>query len=124
MSTVPQPYERQANFTSFESSNPTTPKPGASLDAEFNELLLTVNALLGRLSEIQRDDGKLRNASVHPDALSLEVRALLAITGGQIEGAWVTGVSYDKGDVVSAQDATYIAAVGHIAVGHLHLLPR
>ena len=85
MSASPTPYTRQASFASFQT--PDAPTVGLNLDAEFNRLKQASDTTQARLGEIQRDDGKLRNASVHPDALSLEIRALLAITGGQIEGA-------------------------------------
>lgn len=114
MSAAPTPYVRQANFTSFEATNPTAPKPGASLDAEFNELLLTVNALLGRLSEIQRDDGRLANASVHPDSLSADV---LALVGSEItpRGNWQAGIVYSVRDLVQQGGVSYVASVQHVS---------
>ena len=114
MSAIPPPYNRQASFTSFQT--PDAPTVGLGLEAEFNKVKQVTDATQARLAEIQRDDGLLRNLSVHPEALSAAVRALLTITGGQIRGAWATGVSYDKGDVVEAPNgATYIAAVPHLA---------
>lgn len=113
MSTTPPSYDRQASFTSFQT--PDAPTAGANLEAEFNRIKTSSDATQARLAEIQRDDGLLRNESVHPDALSQAVRALLTITGGQIEGSWATGVSYDKGDVVSRDGSTYIAALAHLS---------
>lgn len=114
MSTLPIPYDRQSTFSTF--STEQFPTVGQELEAEFNKIDQSVDATQARLAEIQRDDGLLKNLSVHPEALSASVRALLAITGGQIEGAWAMGVSYDKGDVVeSPNGVTYIAAVAHIA---------
>lgn len=114
MSTAPAPYARQANFTSFEQSSPTLPKPGSSLDAEFNAVLATLNAALARLSEIQRNDGLLANASVHPDALTAEV---LTLIGSNItpRGNWQTGVVYQVRDLVEQGAVSYIALSEHLS---------
>lgn len=55
MSSLPIPYTRKANFTSFEASNPSKPKPGSSLDAEFNAVKSSLDATQSRLAEVQRD---------------------------------------------------------------------
>lgn len=114
MSTAPSPYERQANFTSFEQSNPTTPKPGSSLDAEFNALRVLVNALLNRLAEIQRDDGQLRNGAVRPAALSTET---LTLIGSNLtpRGDWTTDEVYSLRDVVDRLGVTYVCLVEHMS---------
>jgi hypothetical protein len=113
VSSVPTPYTRQANFVDLEAAAPTTPKPGTSMDAEFDALKVTTDAIRSRLGEIQRDDGQLKNLSVHPDALSAAVRVLLAPLG-QVRGAWATATDYIVGDVVEgAYGGTYLAAQAH-----------
>jgi hypothetical protein len=114
MSTVPQPYERQASFTSFEANNPTSPKPGTSLDAELNAIRSTLNATLSRLNEIQRDDGRIRNASVHPDAFTSDA---LILIGSDItpRGVWAAAVAYNARDLVQQAGSTYIALVAHLS---------
>jgi len=64
MSQVPTPYSRQYNFTSFQTSNPTTPLPGQKVDQELNAVLTTLNATLSRLSEIQTDAGLVRTSAL------------------------------------------------------------
>lgn len=113
MSAVPPPYSRQASFTGF--STEQSPTVGQNLEAEFNKIDQVLDATQARLSEVQRDDGRLANDSVHPDALSQGVRALLSISG-EIRGAWQTGLIYDKGDVISGPDGvTYLSADQHVA---------
>lgn len=113
MSAIPPPYVREASFTNF--STEPAPTVGQDLEAEFNAIKLTADRTQSRLAEIQRDDGQLRNLSVHPDALNGAVRALLAATG-DIEGDWGTGLIYTKADVVRGPDGiTYLAAVDHVA---------
>lgn len=113
MTAVPPPYDRQASFTGF--STEQSPTVGQNLEAEFNKIDQVIDATQSRLAEIQRDDGQLRNLSVHPDALNGAVRALLAATG-DIEGDWGTGLIYTKADVVRGPDGvTYLAAVDHVA---------
>lgn len=96
------PYERQAAFTSYEVANPTAPKRGTDLDAEFDGVKLTSDETQANLSRIQRDDLKLRNLSVHPDALAIAVRALILLQNATLRGGWAPGTSYIVGDVVSA----------------------
>lgn len=114
MSTVPSPYERQANFTSYEQSSPTLPKRGTDLDAEFNAVRTMANALLSRVSEIQRDDGKLANQSVHPDAFTSE--ALLLIGSNILpRGNWLTATVYNPRDLVAQGGLTYICLTQHLS---------
>lgn len=112
MSTTPPPYDRQATFTSFHTE--PAPTVGQDLEAEFNKVKQSLDATQSRLSEIQRDDGRLANLSVHPDAISNAVRALLAIDG-DIRGEWQTGLVYNIGDVIEGPDGiTYLSTVQHV----------
>lgn len=114
MSTPPNPYERQANFTSFEQQNPTRPKPGVSLDAELNAIRATLNAALLRLGEIQRDDGALANGSVGPDTFSREA---LVLIGSQLtpRGNWAASTVYNPRDLVQNGGISYIAVIAHVS---------
>lgn len=114
MSTAPSPYQRQANFTSFEQSSPTLPKRGTDLDAEFNAVRTLANALLTRLSEIQRDDGRLANGVVRPDALSTDT---LTLIGSDItpRGDWATDTVYDVRDLVAVGGISYVAITEHLS---------
>jgi len=113
------PYTRQADFTGYEVENPTTPKRGTDLDAEFDAVKATVDETQANLAQIQRDDLKLANLSVHPDALSYDVRSILALQGGNVRGAWAGATSYAVKDVVTAPDTgvTYIAVDAHDSTG-------
>lgn len=112
MSAAPLPYERVTSFFSYEATYPAKPKSGADLDAEFNAVRSTLNGVRSRLAEIQRDDGKLANGSVHPDALTPDVLALL---GAEfvLRGQWLTATLYEPYDMVSYNDISYIALVEH-----------
>lgn len=86
MSAPPTPYERQFNFTSFEQSHPSKPKPGASLDAEFNAVKTALDTTQSRLAQIQRDDGALANECVTFDALDEDLQdAIRAVQGDVAE---------------------------------------
>lgn len=111
MSSIPTPYTRQSNFTSF--ATPDAPTVGQGMEAEFNKLEQAIDATQSRLAGIQRDDGMLRNLSVHPDSLNSVVRKLLTIGDGEIRGAWATAQNYDGKDVASNNGAWYIAAIAH-----------
>lgn len=114
MSAAPLPYERVANFFSYEQTYPTRPKSGSSLDAEFNAVRTTLNATQARLAEIQRDDGLLANASVHPQALTSETFVLLG-SDFTPRGSWLTLTTYEPGDLVERTGLNYLAVVTHVS---------
>lgn len=111
MSVIPTAYNRQASFTSFQTES--APTAGSNLEAEFSALVTSIFSTQQRLAEVQRDDGRLANLSVHPDALSDTVRLLLAAEAGTIRGAWAGGTNYAVKDVVSTGGSWYFAAVAH-----------
>lgn len=113
MSSTPRPYNRQARFAGFQT--PEFPTTGQDLDAEFNAVDVSLDQTQARLAEIQRDDGALRNESVHPDALNRTVRAILAARNGLVRGAWGAGQQYAVGDVVGFNNNTYLAASAHVS---------
>lgn len=114
MSAAPSRYDRITSFFSYEVSYPSAPKPGATLDAEFNAVAVSLNTTIARLGEIQRDDGKLANGAVHPDSLSDAIYLLLG-SGFNPRGAWVTTASYAQKDLVSQGGIAYVAAVTHVS---------
>ena len=75
--TQPTPYTRQYNFNDYQTTNPNSPLPGAQVDAEFNAVKLTSDQTRQNLGQIQRDDGKLANQSVHKDAFDRDALAML-----------------------------------------------
>jgi hypothetical protein len=111
MSAIPPPYTRQASFTSFQT--PDAPTTGVDLEAEFNKLDQVLDATQDRLAEIQRDDGRLKNLSVHVDALNTAVRALFAAEAGVVRGVWTATTAYAVKDVVTNDDITYLAVSAH-----------
>lgn len=78
------PYERQFNFTSFEASNPSKPKPGASLDAEFNAVKTALDSTQSGLAQIQRDDGALANGCVTFDSLDEDLQSAISAVQGDV----------------------------------------
>lgn len=75
--TQPAAYNRAFNFTNFELDNPTSPKPGDSLDEEFSRIKTTTDQIRVNLAIIQRDDTELANESVGVDQLKDELRGYL-----------------------------------------------
>lgn len=114
MSETPTVYERQANFTSYEASNPASPKPGASLDAEFNAVKTSIDETQDRLAEIQREDGALVNGIVTLDSLAASVTALLTLEVDP-RGAWVTSTSYLENDLVTTNSKLYLCLEDHVS---------
>lgn len=107
----PASYDRQASFSNEESLNPTTKTPGASLDAEFNAVKISLDQTQSNLSLLQRDDGALRNGSVGPDQLADSLSV-----GFTLRGAWEAPENYLTGDGVTYDSVFYRALASHVSV--------
>lgn len=106
MSQIPTPYDRKHPFGSASSNNPANPIQGTDLDAEFNAVELSMDQTQARLAEIQRDDGKLANASVGKDQLAQD--ALDYVTEVAEEGAEnVTGPALVQMNQIKADTLVY-----------------
>lgn len=107
----PPAYTRKQNFTDWQTAHPGSVAQGSDLDAEFNALKTTTDAVRANLALIQRDDGKLANGSVHANAF--DATAALLIAGGWTpKGSWLTATAYAIGDVVE-NSGTYVCTVAH-----------
>lgn len=109
----PTPYTRQYNFTSYQTSNPSTPLPGNQVDAELNAVKAATDAIDANLKLIQRDDGAIANGSVTADSLGTTALTLLGTTAGTPRGAWVTVTAYAVRDLVTQTGVTYICVAAH-----------
>ena len=107
----PNPYVPSYDFTDFQTGSPTTPLPGDRLDTELGAVQLSIGQVLTNLAIIQRADTMLANGTVHWDALSSSVRALLG--GWTVRGLWATATAYAVGDLVSESGGSYVCAVAH-----------
>lgn len=108
----PTPYVPGFSFTGHSVSNPGDPQPGTSLDAEHDALQATLDEVLANLALIQRDDGLLANATVHPDAFTEES---LALMGGSWvpRGIWATATNYAVSDAVNHNNVFYVCVTAH-----------
>ena len=81
----------QRHFTDHTTESPSDPQVGFKLDSEFDALNLTLNDIRSNLALLQRDDTTVANSSIHTEALSNAVLALIKATenGYGIKGAWV-----------------------------------
>lgn len=107
----PTPYDRQANFSNEEALNPTGKTPGASLDAEFNSVKVSLDQTQANLALIQRDDGALANGSVGLDQLADSLSV-----GFTLRGPWEAPENYVAGDGVTYDSVFYRALVSHLSV--------
>jgi hypothetical protein len=64
MSLPPIPYTRIFDFEAFSANNPATQQPGVQFEGEFDVIKISLDGLMSRLAEIQRDDGKLRPSAL------------------------------------------------------------
>lgn len=114
----PTPYTRTTDFSQQEANNASgrSTVNTAAVDAELDAILLTLTEMLSNIALIQRDDGELRNLSVHVNALSATVRLLIssgAFTIDSTDAAWVTATAYSPGRVVSEGSTAYLCVVAH-----------
>lgn len=67
---------RPAKAFSFadHARNPRAPFPGDRLDAQISNLIEAIASTQRALADIRRDDGRLKNHSVGPDQLAVELR--------------------------------------------------
>ncbi len=101
MSQVPPTYTPQTSFSALaEIPILSTGLPGAQIDGELTRLASSVNSTISRLSEVQRDDGKLRTSVVTLASLSPEVQAVLAASGSNPR-PWQPGLAFAVSDLVS-----------------------
>jgi hypothetical protein len=77
MSQPPAPYDRQYNFTNYQTANPSAPLPGQKVDQELNAVRTALNDTQVRLGEIQADDGKVRTTALNLQVIAEEVEPLL-----------------------------------------------
>ena len=106
----PSPYTRQANFKNAQAVDPTASPSGTSLDSEFNAIKSVLDAVLGRLPFIQRDDARLANSSVGVDQLSPSLSM-----GFTLRGVWATGINYNQADGVSIGTIFYRALSANLS---------
>lgn len=111
MSQPPSPYDRQYNFTDFQSANPTTPLPGQKVDQELNAVRSTLNATVSRLGEVQADDGKVRNSALNLTTIAEAVEPLL--TTAPVQAVNAAGAAQVA--AVNATGTTQISAVNAAA---------
>ena len=107
---APTHYALAYDFTSFQSSNPTTPLPADKLEIEFNALQTTTDELIPNLGAIQRSDNALANNSVGNDQLKSEVTI-----GVNPAADWVTGTEYEANDTVYESNKVYRCLLAHTA---------
>ena len=105
---APTRYELAYDFTSFQTSNPTTPLPADKIEIEFNALQTTTDEIITNLNLIQRSDGALANNSVGNDQLKSEVTI-----GVNAATDWATSTAYAANDTVYQNNKVYRCLVAH-----------
>ena len=109
----PTPYTRQFNFSDFQTTSPSDPLPATQVETELNALLTNLAGLNQNIGLLQRDDGKLKNQSVHKSSFDSDSLALMGLSGFAVKGNWASSTAYLIGDIVDFNNATYLATVNH-----------
>lgn len=96
------------SYTGFQASLGDGSFPGTQIDADFAELVTSVDQTIDALGDVRRSDGALRNGIVTPESLSAGL--LIGVPAVTI---WVTAHAYTAGDVVVQSNKFYVCAVAH-----------
>src|SRR6266853_2762221 len=113
---TPAPYVIITSFAQDQANNVAGRSTVRTdrIDAEFQNIALSVNATITNLGLIQRSDGALANNIVTMGSLAA---SLLALFGQNLKarGLWLTGTVYAANDVVEtgATAASYVCLVPH-----------
>jgi hypothetical protein len=106
----PTPYNKSRTFAD-SSTGVKYPVPASFLDTEFSLVERTVDEICANLELIQRDDGKLANGSVHSEALSADVQAMIG--NWTPRATWLTDTQYAAKDMVTFEGRNYVAVIAH-----------
>jgi hypothetical protein len=110
----PTPYVKTTNFAQDESANVggrSTVRTDR-VDAELENIELSLTETQENLELIQRDDGRLRDGLVELFNLSAACRAAFG-TDIEPRGLWLTATAYVVGDLVDEASVSYLCAVAH-----------
>ena len=111
--TTPTAPQSLYSFTAFQQGQGNNSFPGTQIDAQFNNLIASINSIITTLAQIQRSDGAVANGSVGTDQLTQAVINLIGSPAGGFNprGAWAGGTAYVVRDLVSAPDGhSYVCA--------------
>ncbi len=73
----PDKYVPSYSFSGFQASNPTTPLPAASVDAELADVSDSIDQIVDAIADVRRSDGALKNGIVTTESLSADVLAAM-----------------------------------------------
>lgn len=106
----PPPYNRLTSFANLEALSPTGQPPGVLMDAEYNAIKTTLDAIEANLLFLQNDDTTVLNQSIGPAQLSSALTL-----GFTAPSAWVTAHAYTKSPASTVLQGTalYICLVSH-----------
>lgn len=83
----PSRYTPSYDFSDFEETQPSTPKPGVQLDSQFNDISASTTELRDAIIDIRRSDGALQNGIVTEDSLAAGLLDTLSSETGATEAA-------------------------------------
>ena len=110
-------YTRTTSFAQDESNNTGGRSSVRTdrVDAELDDVSVSINALTANAELIQRDDGALRDRIVTPESLSTLTAAMFGGSDFEPRGVWVTGAFYAAKDLVENAGVIYVCLVSHTA---------
>lgn len=115
----PQAYERQYDFSDFQTDNPSDPLPGTQLDLELDEIKQAIDETQDFIERVLNDEGDIRAQTITPAMLSPATVALMGSAEWTVASAkWATATAYTAGTVLrydesTSIDGTYLVTTDH-----------
>lgn len=95
----PPTFVPSQDYSDFETAHPNSPKPGASLDTDFNNAALSINQLRSFSQIIQNADGTLKSGIVGLDQIQL------GLTPEEIIGAALLAAVTEQTEIATEKAA-------------------
>lgn len=101
----PPQFTPSEDYSDFETAHPNSPKPGASLDTDFNNISTSIEHLISFHETIQNVDGSLKPGIVGPDQLASDLTPEVAATMVMVTAAQAAQDAAEEAAGQAAQSA-------------------
>lgn len=117
----PSRYTPSYDFSDFEETQPSTPKPGVQLDSQFNDISASTTELRDAIIDIRRSDGALQNEIVTEDSLAPGLLDTLSSETGAAAAA-ASAVEAAASAAQADLDAAQLAIVADLIAANSYYL--
>jgi hypothetical protein len=117
----PTIYTQSFDFSNFEETQPSAPKPGVQLDAQFQDVAAAIINHRDAIKDIRRSDGALQNEIVTEDSLAPGLLDMLSSETGAAAAA-ASAAAAAASATSAALDASQLAIVADLIAANSYYL--